>query len=68
MQNLHQSKYEHDILYYERSSDDGQLLIRPFLRKTKNTNMAGGWNLKLTFRCMETTDELLHLDKRSLVQ
>jgi hypothetical protein len=38
------------------------------LRKTKNTNMAGGWYLKLTFCFMVTTHEPLHLDKRSFVQ
>jgi hypothetical protein len=31
---------EHDILYTYRSSKDEQLLMRPFLSKTKNTNMA----------------------------
>jgi hypothetical protein len=30
--------------------------------------MASGWNLKLTFYFMKTVHELLHLDKRSLVQ
>jgi hypothetical protein len=30
----------HEILYTDRSSKDEQLLIRPFLSKTKNTNMA----------------------------
>jgi hypothetical protein len=29
--------------------------------------MAGGWNLKLTFYFIETTHELLHLDKLSFV-
>jgi hypothetical protein len=45
----------------DRSSEDEQLLIRPFLQKMKNTNMVGGWNLKLTFCFMETTPEPLHL-------
>jgi hypothetical protein len=40
MQNLHQSTWDHEILYADRSSKDEQLLIRPFLSKTKNTNMA----------------------------
>jgi hypothetical protein len=30
--------------------------------------MAGVWNLKLTFGCMATTYELLHLEKRRFVQ
>jgi hypothetical protein len=30
----------HEILFTDRSSTDEQLLIRPFLLKTKNTNMA----------------------------
>jgi hypothetical protein len=40
MQNLNQSTWEHEILYTDRSSKDEKLLIRPFLSKTKNTNMA----------------------------
>jgi hypothetical protein len=40
MQSLHQSTWEHEILYTDRSSKDEQLLTRPFLSKTKNTNMA----------------------------
>jgi hypothetical protein len=40
MQNLHQSTWDHEILYTDRSSKDEQLLIRPFLSKTKNTIMA----------------------------
>jgi hypothetical protein len=31
MQNLHQSMWDHGILYADRSSKDGQLLMRPFL-------------------------------------
>jgi hypothetical protein len=46
-------------LYYERPSEDEQLLVRPFLRKTNNTTMAGGLNL--TFFFFETPHELLHL-------
>jgi hypothetical protein len=30
------------VLYSDRSSEDERLLIRPFLRETKNKNMAGG--------------------------
>jgi hypothetical protein len=39
MQNLHQSMWELEILYTDRSSKDEQLLMI-FLSKTKNTNMA----------------------------
>jgi hypothetical protein len=38
------------------------------MRKNKYTNMYFGWNLKLTFCFMEMAHELLHLNKRSLVQ
>jgi hypothetical protein len=31
---------DHEILYTDRSSKDEQLLMRPFLSETKNTNMA----------------------------
>jgi hypothetical protein len=40
MQNLHQSTWANEILYTDRSSKDEQLLMRSFLSKTKNTNMA----------------------------
>jgi hypothetical protein len=40
MQNLHQSMWDHEILYIDRSSKDEQLLMGAFLSKTKNTNMA----------------------------
>jgi hypothetical protein len=40
MQNLHRSTWEHEILYTDRSSKKEQLLMRPFLPKKKNTNMA----------------------------
>jgi hypothetical protein len=39
MQKLHQSTWDHEILYTDRSSNDEQLLIKPFLSQTKNTNM-----------------------------
>jgi hypothetical protein len=35
-------------LYADRSSKDEQLIIRSFVRKTKNTNVEGGLELKLT--------------------
>jgi hypothetical protein len=41
MQNLHQSTWDHAILYADRSSKDEQLLRRQFLFKTKNTNVEG---------------------------
>jgi hypothetical protein len=42
MQNFHQSKWYHEILHPDRSSEDKQFLIRPLLQKNNNTNMAGG--------------------------
>jgi hypothetical protein len=39
---LRQSTWDHEIFYAERSSKDEQLLVMSVLRKTKNTNMAGG--------------------------
>jgi hypothetical protein len=63
----HQSTRDHEIWYVYRSSEDQQLLIRQFfLRQTKNTNMAGSWNLKFTFCFMKTTHEPLNVDKWSL--
>jgi len=47
MQNLHQSTWDHEILYADRSSKVKQLLTRQFLLKNKNMNMAGGWKLKI---------------------
>jgi hypothetical protein len=67
-ENFHLSTWDRDILYADRSSEDEQLLIRLFLRKTKSTNMAGGLNVKFTFCFTEITPEPLDADKRSLVQ
>jgi hypothetical protein len=44
MKKFHQQTSCHDILYDDTSSEDEQLLMRPLLRTTKNTNVAGGWN------------------------
>jgi hypothetical protein len=68
MQNFHQSTWDDEILYADRYSEDKQLLIRPLLREAKNTNMAGGCNLKFTFYFMETTHEPLQSDKWSFMQ
>jgi hypothetical protein len=54
-------------LYTDRSSKDEQLLMRLFLSKTKNTNMAAVWILKSIFCFVETTHEPLHLDKWTLI-
>jgi hypothetical protein len=67
MQNLDQTTWDHEILYADRSSMNKQLLVTPLFRKTRNTNMAGGWNLKYIFYVMERTREPLHLDKWSFV-
>jgi hypothetical protein len=61
--NLHQSMWIHEILYTDRSSKDEQLLMRPFLSKTKSTNMAASWMLKFIVCFVEITHEPLHLDK-----
>jgi hypothetical protein len=50
------------------TSNDEQLLMRPFSEGKKNVNVEGGWKLKFVFCFMETTHEPLHLDKRSLAQ
>jgi hypothetical protein len=52
----------------DSSLKDEQLLIRAYLRKPKNTNMAGCWNFKFTFCFTETTLESLHLHRWSFVQ
>jgi hypothetical protein len=67
MQNLHQSTWDHEILYSDRYSKDEQLLIGSVLLKTKNTNMAAVWMLKFIVCFVETTHEPLHLDKWTLV-
>jgi hypothetical protein len=54
---MKQSTWNTEILYYDRSLKDEQLLTKPFLWKTKNTNVEGGWNLKFIFCFMETTHE-----------
>jgi hypothetical protein len=67
--NFHQSTWDHETLYADISSEAEQLLIRPILLwKTKNTNLAGSCNSKLTFCFVETAHQTLHLDKRSLVK
>jgi hypothetical protein len=67
MQNLLQLTWDHGILYTDRSSKDEQLLIRPILSKTKNTNMAAVWMLKFIIWFVEKTHEPLRLDKWTLV-
>jgi hypothetical protein len=47
MQNLHQSTWDHEILYTDKSSKDEQLLIRPFLSKTKKYEHGGRLNVKI---------------------
>jgi hypothetical protein len=38
--------WDHDTLYADRSSKDGQLLTLPLLWKTKNTNVQNGCKLQ----------------------
>jgi hypothetical protein len=67
MQNLHQSPWDHEIsLYTDRALKDEQLLIGPFLWKTKNSNVDGSWELKFIFCFTKTTHEPPK-DKLSLV-
>jgi hypothetical protein len=47
LQDLHQSTWKREILYGDISSKDEQLSIRQSLRKTINTNVAGGRKLKI---------------------
>jgi hypothetical protein len=68
MQTLCHSTKDYEILYFDRCSEDEQLLVRQFLRKTKNTNIVGGWYLKLTVCFMATTHEPLYFDKRRFLQ
>jgi hypothetical protein len=65
--NLYQSPWDHEILYTDRSSRDEQLFMRPFLSKTKNSNMAAVLMIKFIVCFVETTHEPLHLDKLTLV-
>jgi hypothetical protein len=67
MQNLHQSTWDHKMLYAHISLEDEQLLIRPLLRESKNVNITGGWKLTFSFYFMNRTHEPLHLDKWSFV-
>jgi hypothetical protein len=46
MRKLYQSTSDDEILYADRSSMNKQLSVIPFMRKTKSTNMAGGWVFK----------------------
>jgi hypothetical protein len=68
MQNLlRHSTWDHEMLYADRSSMDKQLLVIPLLRKTKNTNMEGGWLFKFILYFIERTLEHFNLDIRSSV-
>jgi hypothetical protein len=62
-QHLHQSTWDHKILYADTSLEDEQLLIRPLLRESKNINMAGGSKLKFTFYFIQRTHKPLHLSQ-----
>jgi hypothetical protein len=59
MQNLHQSAWDHDILYADRPSKDERLLVDLFCEKI--VNVEGGWDLKFMFGVVEKTQEPLHL-------
>jgi hypothetical protein len=53
VQNVHQSTWDRGIFYADRASIDEQHLIKPLLRKTKDTNTS----LKFTFCFMGATHE-----------
>jgi hypothetical protein len=61
--NLHQPPQNHEISYSDWSLEDEQLLVRQFFLMTKNTKVESGRKLKFTFCFMETTLELLQLDR-----
>jgi hypothetical protein len=65
MQNVYQSLWDLKILYSDMFGE--QLLIRPFLWKTRNMNVECSWMLKFIFCFMETTRVPLDLDKWRLV-
>jgi hypothetical protein len=39
---LYHSRWDHEILYADRSSNDKHILIRPLLQKTKHKRIVGG--------------------------
>jgi hypothetical protein len=66
MQNLHQSTWDHKMLYTNifRGWTSCNKITFAIIQ---NMNMAFGWKLKFTFYFMDSTHEPLHLDKWSLV-
>jgi hypothetical protein len=46
MQNLHQSTWDHKILYADRYLEDEQLLIRSLLRESEKYEHSGRLNVK----------------------
>jgi hypothetical protein len=67
MQSLHQSIWDHKMLYADRSLEDGQVLIGSLLQKFKNMNTAGVRMLKFTFYFMERTPKPFQLVRWSFV-
>jgi hypothetical protein len=47
MQNLHQSTWDHEILYTDRSSEDEKRLIGQFFVKNKKYEHGGRLNVKI---------------------
>jgi hypothetical protein len=68
MQKLHQSTWEHAILYAKKSSENYQNLIALFLRKTNIRTWRGLILLKFIFWFIQTTHEPFYLGKRNLVR
>jgi hypothetical protein len=67
MKNVHKSTWHYTILFSGRCLEHEKVLIRPLLRESKNTNIAGGWHLKFKFCFMERRLEPLHFEKLSFV-
>jgi hypothetical protein len=65
---MQHSTWDYEIVYADRSSKDKQLLVRPLLWKTKNTNIAGSWKLKFTFYFALATRTVALLGKWCFVQ
>jgi hypothetical protein len=65
-QNMYQSTWDNDISYADRYLEDEQILTWPLLRKKKEHG--GRMKVKMRIFFSETAHELLHLDKRSVVQ
>jgi hypothetical protein len=60
MQNLHQSTWDHKILYAAQIFRGWTTFNKSTFARIQNMNMADSWKLKFTFYFMERSYELLH--------